>query len=45
MKEEVEDILFKLKEWTATKDDVLRLKEITDRGNTKVSLNYWIFRL
>lgn len=28
MNEEVELILFKLKEWTATKEDVLRLKEI-----------------
>lgn len=42
MNEEVENILFKFKEWTATKEDVLRLKEIADRGDTRASLNYGI---
>lgn len=42
MNEEVEDILFKLKEWTANKEDILRLKEIADQGDTKASLNYGI---
>lgn len=42
MNKEVERILFKLKEWTATKEDVIRPKEIDDWGDTKASLNYGI---
>lgn len=42
MNEEVGDILFKFKEWTATKEDAMRLKEIADQGDTKASLNYGI---
>ena len=42
MTEEVDGILARLKDWSATKKDVIRLKEIADLGDTKASLNYGI---
>lgn len=42
MNQEIEYISFKLKEWTATKEDVLKLKAIADQGDIKASLNYGI---
>lgn len=42
MKEEVDAVLAKLKEDTATKKDVMELSSLADRGNTKAALNYGI---
>ncbi len=42
MNEEVDAILAKLKDDTATKKDVMELSSLADRGNTKTALNYGI---
>lgn len=42
MNEEVNVILTKLEDDTATKNDVRKLKELADQGNTKAALNYGI---
>ena len=42
MNNEVDNILAKLKKWTATKEDVTRLKEMAGLGDTKAALNYGI---
>ena len=38
--QEGDDILSKLKKGTDTKEDVMRLKEIANLGDTKATLNY-----
>ena len=40
--EEVDVVLSKLKDDTATKKDVMELKSLADQGNTKAALNYGI---
>ena len=42
MNEEVDVVLSKLKDDTATKKDVMELKSLADQGNTKAALNYGI---
>ena len=42
MNEEVDAVLAKLKNDTATKKDVMELKHLANQGNTKAALNYGI---